>query len=795
MKYIFLIFIFTIHLFALDIYLNSAKEDNFPYAVLHIIDDKPIVCSTIHLPLDKKNYICKFKKIVKNRINEKKLRLVNIDFIEKKDAFYIKVIPKFDSQMIAVNDILYNTKDVDIPKITKKSKHWTILIYKKYPFGKKGDIDGINFPVTYDKYLRPIVGPVDLNGAPIAYAKSQDINYYLDIQDEFNNRDFIGVVKDVDRTLKQYPRSIFKSDLLLYKLKAIDESIEKNISPISDQYTNKDVAKLAKSWMREFPSNENIAEVLFILVKDYLRADSGTDVNYFLDILVTEHKDSPYTKRAILYYADSLYKKNNKNKAVKLYENVLYSAKDMDIASIAAIRLANSKINSGNAQEAKQYLLKVLKANKKYLLEDKDATARLAVKLASNGLQGIAARMNDLLLKHISAGEIDSKELLLKRAGDWYLASGNTAKAYARYIQYKKEYKDGIYIDEVNKALDRLFFKIKETNETKLAKYYDVLISKYNNDIKDKAIIAKAKLFLKHGKYQKIIDMKKMLLEADDKNSTIAKTLIKKSAIMLIDRSLKNKECEKAVQLIESNSIDYNKIKNSKNLFKCFLITARYKKAGMLASYKIHSKKLEEKFNWLENSVKVYAKMQKFDEIIALKDDIFSLSKLIKKQVSYSTYRALFDAYYYKKKYDKSLNVAKKINAYWPNNIKNIEIYYKVVSYANDTKNDFLLSEYAKKILNTEKKYKIYTYSPKVDFLYIDSLKRLSKIKEAKKIAEDLIKESLGNKDKSRTLYELGELSYKLKEIKKAKKYFIKCSKIKTDNSWKELCKNSLMLF
>ena len=795
MKYIFLVFIFTAQLFALDIYLNSAKENNLPYAILNITNDKPIVCSTIHLPLDKKNYICKFKKIVKNRINEKKLRLVNIDFIEKKDAFYIKIVPKFNSQMVALNDILYNTKEVNTLKITKKSKHWSILIYKKYPFGKKGNIDGIDFPITYDKYLRPSVGPVDLNGAPIAYAKSQDINYYLDIQDEFNNRDFISVIRETDRTLKQYPRSIFKSDLLLYKLKAIDESIEKNISPVSDQYTNNDVAKLAKSWMREFSSNENLPEVLFILVKNYLRARSSSDVNYFLDILVTEHKDSPYTKRAILYYADSLYKKNNKNKAVKLYENVLYSAKDMDIASIAAIRLANSKINSGNAQEAKQYLSKVLKANKKYLLKDKDATARLAFKLASNGLQGIAATINDLLLDNISANQRDTKELLLKRAGDWYLASKNTSKAYARYMQYKKEYKDGIYINEVNKAIDRLFFKVRETNETKLANYYDVLISKYHNDIKDKAVIEKAKLFLKHGKYQKIIDMKKMLVAADDKNSTIAKELIEKSATMLIDKNLKNGGCQKVARLIESNSIDYDKIKSSKNLFKCFLITARYKKASKLASYKIHSKKLEEKFIWLENSVKAYAKMQKFDEIIALRDDIFSLSKIIKKQANNSTYRALFDAYYYKKMYNKTLNIVKEIDVYWPNDIKNLEIYYKVLSYANDTKNDFLLSQYAKKILNIEKKYKIYTYSPKVDFFYIVSLKRLSKIKEAKKIAEDLMKVELSYKDKSRALFELGELSYKLKETKKAKEYFVKCSKIKTDNSWKKLCKNSLTLF
>ncbi len=795
MKYILLVFIASVQLFALNIYLNSAKENSLPYAILHIISSEPIECYAQHLALDKKNYICKFKKLVKNKIDEKRLRLVDIDFIEKKDAFYIKIIPKFNSQIAPRNEILYDTKEVSVEKITKKSKHWIILIYKKYPFGEKGNTEGINFPITYDKYLRPFVGAVDLNGAPIAYAKSQDINYYLDIEDEFKNRDFESVVKEVDRTVKQYPNSIFKSDLLLYKLKAIDESIEKNISPISDRYTNDDVAKLAKSWMREFSSNENIAEVLFILVKNYLRAGSGSDVNYFLDILVTEHKDSPYTKKAILYYAYSLYKKNDKAQAIKLYENVLYSAKDMDIASTAAIRLANSKMNSGSSQEAKKYLLKVLNANKKYLLKDKPATIKLAVKLASNGLQGIAATINDLLLENINKGERDTKELLLKRAGDWYLASNNIAKAYDRYRQYKKEYKDGIYIDEVNKAIDRLFFKVKETNETKLARYYDVLISKYHNDIRDKAVIEKAKLFFKNKKYQKIIDMKEMLVSSDDKNSTVAKDLIEKSAIMLINENIKNGRCQEGVVLLESNSIDYSKIKESKKLFRCFLVTARYKKASALANSKLHSKKLEEKFIWLENSLKAYAKMRKFDNIIALKDDIFSLSKIIKKQISASTYRALFYAYYYKKEYNKSVSILQKIDEFWPNEIQNIEIYYKVISYAENTNNDFLLAKYAKKILYIEKKYKIYSYSPKVDFMYIDALKRLSKIREAKKIAENVLKIKLEYKDKSRVLYELGELSYKLKETKNAKKYFIKCSKTKTDNSWKKLCQDSLMLF
>ncbi len=795
MKYIVLVLILAVQVFGLNIYLNSARESKLPYAILHVIDSEPIECQTIPLALDKKNYICKFDKIVKNPVEEKKLRLVNIDFLEKNSEFYIKIDPKFNSKLFPLNEKLYDTKEVMDEKKVKKSKHWVVLLYKKAPFGKMAKSEGINFPVTYNEYLKPFVGPVDLNGAPISYIKSKDINYYLDIQKEFRDKDYESVIKDVDRVLKQYPNSIFKSDLLLYKLKAMDICIEKNITPVSDRYTNADVTKLAKKWIREFASNESIPQVLLVLVKSYLRSESNSDANYFLDILITEHKESPYTKRAILYYADSLYNKNDKTKAMKLYEDVLYSAKDLDIASLAAIRLANSNINLGKSQKAKEYLMKVLNANKKYLLKDKDATSSLAVKLAANGLEDIAATINDLLIKNIDKEDMDTKELLLKQAGDWYAKAGDVNKAYARYKEYKKLYKDGVYIDEVNKAIDRLFFKIKETNETKLANYYNMLISKYNNDIKDKAIVAKAKLLLKQKKYRSIIDMKSQLKYAEDKNSTTSKDILTKASIVLITKDIKANRCQDAINLLEANSVDVMSIGDSKSMFKCLMLTARYKKASSLANLKLKVQNLKQKFTWLQNLIISYSKLQKFDKIIALKNDLFSLSKIIKKPIEANVYRALYDSYFYNKSYNKALSILEELDKKWPNDIKNIEPYYKMVSYASSAREDLLSIRYLKKIIFLQKKYNINYYSPKVEFLYIDALKRLSKIDEARSIALELVKKSLTPKQKSRVYYELGELNLKLKNSKEAKKYFAKCSKIQENNSWKGLCEDNLQLF
>ncbi len=795
MKYIVSILLVSLQLFALNIYVNSAKENGLPYAILHIIDKEPVDCQVVPLAFDKKNYICQFKKIVKTPIKEKKLRLVNIDFLEKQKEFYIKISPKVDSRLIPVNEVLYKSKDVSKEYAKKSTKHWVVLLYEKSPFGKNTKNDGINFPVTYDKYMRPHIGPVDLNGAPIAYARSKDINYYLEIQKEYTKGDYESVVQDANRVLKLYPNSIFKSDIMLYKLRVIDEAIEQNIQPISNDYTNADVATLSKNWIREFSSNENIPQVLLILVKDYLRAGSNVDVNYFLDILVSEHKNSPYTKKAILYFADSLFAKNDKQKAIKLYQDVLYSAKDLDIASLAAIKLTNSNINLGKTLEAKSYLLKVLNANKSYLLKDKEQTHKLAQRLAANGLYGVAATISDLLLKNINKDEVDTKELLLKQSGDWYASDDKVNEAYARYKRYKKLYKNGVYIDEVNRAIDRLFFKLKETNTTKLIKYYNILISKYNNDIKDKAVMAKAKLLLKEKRYQKVLDMQNLIKEAVDKNSTDGINLINSAATVLLFDNLKKKQCKRAVDLVERYKLDIYKVDDEDMLYKCFLVTARYKRAQLLALNGLETKNFVQKFKWLQKTLKVSLKLREFDKIINLKGDLFTLSKIAKKPISASSYRSLFDAYFSKKEYNKALNVLMKLDKKYSNDTKNLDIYYRVVNYANNQRDDILLMKYAKKIINLQSKYKLSTFTPNIELRYIDALKRLTKYKIAKKIALQLSKKKLKAKYKSRVLYELAEISIKLKQNKEAKKYFKKCASTKIKDSWSKLCNDSLKLF
>lgn len=795
MKFILFMLMASIQIFALNIFLNSAKEKGSVYAILHIVDDEPIDCQIIPLPLDKKDYICTFNKTIDSKIESKKLRLVDIDFLEKKDKFYIKISPKVTSSLISFQEPLYDTESVDNTHANTKSTHWAILLYSTTPFGGQQKTNGINFPITYTKYLKPYIGSVDLNGAPITYDASEDINYYLEIQKEYEKKDYDNAIKDAERTLAKYPNTIFKSDLLLYKLKAMDNLLENKTDDLTERYSNTDVSSLAKAWIRRFSSNENISEVLYILVKSYLRSGSIGDVNYFLDILITEHQDSPYTKKAILYFADSLYLKGNKDKAIKLYKNVLYSTKNLDIASLAAIRLTSTNIDRGKLKEAKDYLTKVLDANKNFLLKDKMATQALAEKLAANKLPKMAAKLSDLLLANLGKDVNGQRELLIKESGDWHAKSGDIEKAYKRYQEYKSNYKDGDYIDEVNQALDELFFKTKETNETKLLNYYNVLISKYNNNIKDKAVIEKAKLLMKQKKFDEVLGMKDLLERTADHNASTSSNLIEDAGYALIEKELSSQNCNKAISILENYKLEQNTVVHKEKLFSCLMVTSRYLSAEKLANAGLKSTSFAQKFQWLQNFIDAENKLQKFGDVVSVEKDLFTLAKVLKAKVAQETYASLFNAHYYLNQYDKALEILGDLGKYWPQDIKNIEPYYKMVLYANGKRDDLLTIKYANKIISIQEKNKLFLHSPNIEFLLIDALKRVSKIQDAFNIAKKLYTTKLSDIAKSRTLYELGELSIKLNNKKGAKVYFNECSLIKKDNSWKSLCMDNLKLF
>jgi len=792
MKKILPLLICVTQLFSLTISLNSAKEKGTHYAILHIQDNEPIDCRAIPQSLDKEIYLCQFKKIVKTPIEIKKMPLVNIDFLEKKKEFFIKIEPKVQSKLIAVNRSLYIDEETSQNSKAKKSKHWVIMLYKKTPFTDNVGKDGINFPIMYPKNMKPYIGALDLNGAPISYAQSEDIKLYIDLKKSYAKKRYENVISNSLDIVKKYPQTIFKSEILLYRLRAINKELSKENSNLSATIDDNELASEGKRWIKMFPSDDNLPEVLMMVAKSYLKIGSKADANYFLDILITEHKNSPFTKQSILTYADSIYSTRNPAKALKLYRDVLYSASSLDIASEAAIRLVDKEINRGKTQSAKQYLEKVLSANENFLLKDRAAAYALATKLAANKLYDSAAKIADFIAVGLNK-KSSRREQIVRDAGLWHAKANEIQKAYNGLQAYMNEYKSGDYRKEVQQALDELFFELKETNETKLTNYYDTLISKYKNEIGDRAVVEKAKLLLSNERYKDVLKMQKALKYVSDKNSSEANGLILDAANALSILSLKDDNCAKTVGYIEKYNLDLSKFKQKK-LFDCLLRTSRFKKANELSKTKIKDKNLKNRFIWLEKYLLSQYKLLKYQSVVDIGKDIIAIASSLKKKVSHDTLSMIFFSYMKLNKLDKALSIAKVIEKKYTGDVRNTDVYIDVVKRAVDDRNDLLLSQYAKKVITIQNKLKSFPQTPFVEFSYIGALKRLGKLQEALSITQVLTYKNISLKDKIRALYNAGELSMKLKKNADAKSYFTKCIKIKSKSSWKDICKQNLKL-
>jgi hypothetical protein len=788
----FIIFYFSIDSYALTLVLNSAKENKEEFALLHLINKEPMKCYEVIKEPGKKAYICKFNKILSNPIRQKDTKFFNIDFLQKEDEFYIKIEPKYNSYLFPVTNDL--SKENEVTKKSGGINHWVVVAFiNKAPFISRTPVaKGINFPIFFTSDLHPSVGALDLNGEPISYAKGKDINLYLNIKKEYRKKNYKRVIDKVDKTLKKYDDTIFKSELLLYKLRALDKMAEDK-----DKYKididEEMITELGKKWVKSFPSDEAIAEVLLYIAKAYLRIGYNSDANYFLDVLMSEHPKSKFAKMGAISFADNLYKKGKKAKAIALYKDVLYSAKDIDVASLAAMRLANNSAESRNFDKAAVYYQKILDANEEFILKDKQKAYELAKKLASNKLEKIASQISLKLLKRVK--KIDPiYEELLKDSGVWAQAAKDNKKAYELYKRYIEEFPYGEFKDFVTEKIDRLLFETEEKNETKLMMHYEHLIKNYKGDaIYDKAVVEKAKLLLKQKKYKDVLSMKEELIKAKDANASEAKQTLNKAALSQMILNLKNDKCKDALWLIDGFGLKIPP-KHEDALYTCYSRLSKHKKAFELAQKHLKQKDLKKRLAWMSKALNSLIKLRRYKEALTLGKDIEALRSIVKTDKYKDTIYQLFEAYAMMQDSEGAIKTAKKIADEFKDNFRSIEVYDKVINIAKKDRNDLLIVDFAKKAITLQQKRQSYPLSPKVEFDYIDSLKRLNKEDEALKVVENLLSLKLKDDQKARALYAAGELGIKLNKPQLAKKYFGKCIKLKNDSSWKGLCKEGMNL-
>lgn len=797
MKKFLLLFILSANfLFSFDIILNSTREKTIDYAILHIFNNSSFSCKKKIINIKHYKYICTINTQNNLKIKSKKTKFAVINIKNRKNKTDIIIYPTYKVKIYKTSKPLYLTKEVN-NVLYKKANHWIFIFYKNKFFEQQNKQQGLNFPIYFSKNTMPSIGALDLNEVPINYINnSKDIESYLSIKNDFNAKRYDFVILEINKTIKKYPHSIFMDDFLLYKIRAINKILnDKSIISQDNKDTNyNNIINIGKKWIKSFPSNPNISEVLYYIATAYQNIGQNSNAQYFYDILITEHPNSKWTKLGIIFFANNLYNNNHKVKAIKLYKDVLYSTKNLNIASIAAFKLANIYLKEKKYTLAKEYYKKIIDANPMFLLQNSQKAYDLALKLKNHKFYHISINLlKDILKKNQNNTDIEEKTI--KSLGDTYaqINDYNNAKKY--YTLYISKYKYGNYIDQVKKSLDFLFFDSKETNSSKLIAYYNVLIKKYpSGKIYQKASLLKAKVLIKEKQYQKAITLLKHF-QPNQSNIKLKQKLFKKAIKDLIIQNLKQENCSNAVELLKEYNIKLNQ--NIKQLTKCYISTFDYQDAQLLTNKQLKRKDipLKEKFFWLNRLADILEKTKNFKKLEQISKDIISIGQTYNFKNYQKALYYQFEAEFGLKQYNKAISTSLSIEKIFKNNFKNISVYNKMVQYAKNIDNDTMIIKYATKIIELQKYYKSYLLSPTIDLTLVSSLEKTGNFNKGIDVLKKLLQRRNSKQYQARILYQLGDLYLKQGNKAKAKNIFKRCSIIKNEKNWSNLCKESLTLF
>lgn len=772
MKKTLLVFLFLTNvLFGFEVYVNVGVKDSKPISVLHLKNKTNFVCLT-KVKDAVKYYECAVKgksKLISNQ-NLKEFDLV---FLNQPNQLIVNIYPKVKSILFSSDNQLY--KEEKFPALNKQESNHFVIVFDDSMKLEQERYNGLDFGMVFNKSILPSIGALDLDQKPVSFSKTNDVNTFISIKNNYDNERYLEVIEDIQRAIKKYPDSIFTKDFIMYLLRS-----ELALSNKTSEYLPL-VIQTAKSYIRQYPSDSNYTEILSILVKAYLKIEQKGDAEYFLDILSTEHKDNYFTKVAKLDYADYLSLTNKNEEALKLYNEILFSTNNANLVSRSAIALAKININHNKLNLAKEYIQKVLNSNKEYLLKNPEQTFKIANDFFGAKFYDISSTIYQELYNHSSKADGFYEKMLVNLAQS-YFNSNNEEEAKKYLKDYQLQFPNGDYLSEIEQMLDSLYFSSKDAKPEELHEYYKMLMNKYNNEIAKRALEEEIKLLYKEKEFFKILDYTDIINKYDDEK---IKGYLYQSAVYLLNEDLSNNNCHLAIKLIKQYNIKSNDIKSNKSMLKCYMRVGLYEDA--LKYIEEHSEEDIVFYKLYEFEILYLA--GKYEQILK------EIYKIEKDRFMFEKYEQ-FEFYYYKSlsllkldRYNEAIFALKMLEKS-SDEFKIVEVYDEFLSYfLNKNMVDSALN-YGQKSVDLQNKLGINLYSPKHEFILLWAMMQKEMYNKAREIFVDLFKLKLDDNDFTKAKYLSGELYQLLGDINNAKKEFLECK----SGDYKQLCDDSLKL-
>ncbi|MDF1879594.1 flagellar protein [Sulfurimonas sp. SAG-AH-194-C20] len=772
-----LLTLLCINSFALDISMDSAKDDFSSYSILKLTDTQKFICQNVKDDfMLTTEVLCAFWKKPLTSIKPLQNEFFKVHTFIKKDTFFISIKPIYKIKLIAdifdlsIENSVYEA-DASI------SKRWSIIGYKeKFPLleNTKKSEKNLNLPFFMDKDKLPYVGSLDIKGNPVHIQKVEDVKDYLKVKKYYKEKKYELCMSVADDILQEYPNTLFKAELIYYKVKLFEK--------LKD-YDN--VISNAKIYLREYSSNENIPEVLAYTAEAYAQIGMSSDADYFFDRLFSEHQNTVFTEWGYIFKADMLAVGGGVRPALKFYKKALYRTKDMDVAATAAFRIAKLK-QDASLKESAKYIEKIIDAKPEYLQEKERETKIMMDNFADEEYYKTASDIAGALLDAIDY-TYDEYEILLSKKALWLAKTKDKQEALIAINKYIKAFPDGEFINSIDIAKDELFFEVKDVNTTHRLSEYDKLMQTYANDtIGNRAIYEKAKLLLSLEMFSSVLKMQTELLSLDEEKYKDIQEIIHNGAIGVMQSALKDKECNRV--LLMSN--EYNVTLSNEwddGIYECAMHGGDYVLAKSIALQNFQSDNIEHRKKWLFRYVQVDFSTGNYSDVIGAGKDLITLIEDDKNSAYNEVYRYLFDTYDRLEKKDEMINIMAKLEALYGLDYKDIERYISVMSIGTARKDETIVIKYGRKVISIQKSSNSSAQSPYVEFTLYQAYTNKEDYNKALDVIASLDTIELSKKDRSRQQYLKGTILSKLWRDEEAQKAFNNAIEAQAGSAWAKL--------
>lgn len=803
----FLIF-FYVEVYAFSLTLNNGKTNGNDYYVIHLENSTPFSCKVKigdnFYPPDTRHdgarthinrqYFCFISGEFSNKPQSQKLPFMDLEFKSENNGYWVIIKPKILSRIFSIDGHLYSSNDTKQGE-GLSSRHYTVILNENISQSLSKTRPELDFPIIFPNLSLPYIGALDFNKEPLNIGKEDDINEYINIKKLYEAKNYIDTLKASALAIKNYPNSVFLGEFMLHYLRALDamkDDYEANNELEKLKISRSDeIIKQANIWVKNFASDKAYPEVLYILMRGYLDNDSASNAEYMMDLLKTEHGDSLWAQKAVLAYADFLLNSGRVDDAIMLYGDVLYTTNDIQTASQAALKLTIAELKENRPEQATNYLQKILDANPNFLANDKNGAMNLAEQFKEAKFFENASKIYKLILENSTIKE-DIYELALKNLALIPANEKNSQELYFYLKKYQTQFPNSEYMSLINTAMDRLFFDVnKSQDKEELKKSYAKLMQKYKgSQIGKRALLESASLSFNDGDYKSVLNLRDEIRDANDTKSF---TILQNAASALANDANAHKACSHLMLLLDEFSVA-NNIKDKYKLFDCYIQRARYKEALELTTNGIESGDLRTRVEWLSNASQALFNLGLYNDALkAANDAIYEAKRLEYSDPS----KAIFYKFFSLLRLDKlelalvSIDEIAKLKG---TDFMYIQMCDAAATYASANNFDASAIKYAKMALQAQARLKIDTFSPQIDFIYIDTLKKQNLYKEAMVASARVVELNLKDADKARALYTLADLQIKDGAHEYAQKTITQCLNLKINSPWQELCKQQQQL-